>query len=52
MEKWSPTGSMMMLVTGGIRVSGVTAAFGGRAAGEQERAGERSDEREQTEVDS
>ena len=42
----------MVLVTRGIRVPSVTAAFGGRAAGEQERASERGDEREQTEVDS
>jgi hypothetical protein len=51
MEDWFATGSVLVLVTRGIRISGVTAAFGGRAAGEQERAGERGDEREEREVD-
>lgn len=44
-------GLVMVLVTRGIRAPRVTAAFSGCAAGEQERAGERGDECEQTEVD-
>ena len=46
------TGSVMVLVTGGICVPSVADAIGGFAAGEQKRARQGGNEREESEMDS